>query len=129
MRKQFALQIASSSFMTHMFSLSSRHPSRFQISRTTGLIAMTELLPGTDFLNNSYVGSHNFFSGISSSLPLFATTDVVPFRLTPNMQNFLGPIFTEGILTSGIMAIGRSLTEPEVGCKDGNETGTLTKKN
>jgi len=96
MRKQFALQVASSSFMTYIFSLSSRHPSRFQISRATGLIAMTELLPG-----------------ISGSLPLFATTDVVPFRLTPNMQNFLGPIFTEGILTSGIMAIGRSLTEPE----------------
>lgn len=70
-----------------------------------------------------------FFSpGISGSLPQFATTDVVPFRLTPNMQNFLGPIFTEGILTSGIMAIGRSLTEPEVGRKSGSETGTLTKK-
>jgi hypothetical protein len=32
----------------------------------------------------------------------------------PNMQHFLGPIFTEGLLTSGIMAIGRCLTEPEV---------------
>jgi len=51
--------------------------------------------------------------GISQQFPLFATNDVVPFRLTPNLQNFLGPIFTEGILTSGIMAIGRSLTEPE----------------
>jgi hypothetical protein len=30
------------------------------------------------------------------------------------MQTFLGPIFTEGILTSGILAIGRCLTEPEV---------------
>lgn len=60
---------------------------------------MTELLPG-----------------ISSNLPVFATSDVVPFRLTPNMQTFLGPIFTEGILTAGIMAISRSLTEPEVSC-------------
>ena len=46
MRKQFALQIASSSFMTYVFSLSSRHPSRFQVSRATGLVAMTELSPG-----------------------------------------------------------------------------------
>ena len=46
MRKQFALQIASSSFMTYTFFLSSRQPSRFQISRKTGFIAMTELLPG-----------------------------------------------------------------------------------
>lgn len=30
------------------------------------------------------------------------------------MQNFIGPIATEGIMTAGIMAIGRCLTEPEV---------------
>jgi transformation/transcription domain-associated protein len=66
------------------------------MSRATGLIAMTELLPG-----------------VSNQLPIFATSDVVPFRFTPNMQNFVGPIFTEGILASGIMAIGRCLTEPE----------------
>ena len=30
------------------------------------------------------------------------------------MQNFVGPICTEGILPSGIMAIGRCLTDPEV---------------
>ncbi|PPQ93995.1 hypothetical protein CVT25_009843 [Psilocybe cyanescens] len=96
MRKQFALQIASCSFMTYLFCFASRHPARFQISRSTGLIAMTELLPATH-----------------GTQPLFATNDVVPFRLTPNMQNFLGPIFTEGLLAPGIMAIGRSLTEPE----------------
>ena len=47
-------------------------------------------------------------------MPVFATSDVVPFRFTPNIQHFIGPILTEGILTSGIMAIGRCLTEPEV---------------
>lgn len=99
MRRQFASQLSASSFMTFVLCLSSRHPSRFQICRSTGQIAMTELLPG-----------------ISSNLPVFATSDVVPFRLTPNMQTFLGPIFTEGILTAGIMAISRSLTEPEVSC-------------
>lgn len=45
-RKQFALQIASCSFMTYVLCLSSRHPSRFQLSRVTGQVAMTELLPG-----------------------------------------------------------------------------------
>jgi transformation/transcription domain-associated protein len=96
MRKQFSLQVASSCFMTFVFALSSRHPSRFQISRTTGLIAMTELIPG-----------------VSGQVPIYATPDIVPFRLTPNMQTFMGPIFIEGVLTSGMMAIGRSLTEPE----------------
>jgi hypothetical protein len=52
MRKQFSLQVASSCFMTFVFALSSRHPSRFQISRTTGLIAMTELIPGLSILQS-----------------------------------------------------------------------------
>ncbi|KAJ7180147.1 FAT domain-containing protein [Mycena crocata] len=96
MRKQFALQIAACSFMTYTLCLTHRTPTRYLLSRTTGQMTMTELVPG-----------------ISNQLPIFATNDVVPFRLTPNLQNFLGPIFTEGILTSGIMAIARSLTEPE----------------
>ncbi|KAF8195850.1 FAT domain-containing protein [Mycena galopus ATCC 62051] len=96
MRKQFALQIASCSFMTYTLCLTHRIPYRYLFSRGTGQMTMTELVPG-----------------MSQQIPIFATNDVVPFRLTPNMQNFLGPIFTEGILTSGIMAIGRSLTEPE----------------
>lgn len=50
MRKQFATQVASSSFMTYVLCLSSRHPGRFHISRATGLIAMTELLPGEEVL-------------------------------------------------------------------------------
>ncbi|KAG6816156.1 hypothetical protein H0H87_008290 [Tephrocybe sp. NHM501043] len=73
MRKQFTLQIASSSFMTYALCL----------------------------------------SRISTAAPILATSDVVPFRFTPNMQHFVGPIFMEGILTSGMLAIGRSLTEPE----------------
>lgn len=97
MRRQFGSQLAAACFMTFVLCLSSRHPSRFQICRSTGQIAMTELIPS-----------------LSSQMPIFATSDVVPFRLTPNMQNFLGPICTEGILTSGILAIARSLTEPEV---------------
>ncbi|KAJ7700136.1 hypothetical protein B0H17DRAFT_1158131 [Mycena rosella] len=96
MRKQFALQIASCSFMTYTLCLTHRTPLRYLLSRTTGQMTMSELVPG-----------------MSQQLPIFATNDVVPFRLTPNLQNFLGPVFTEGILTSGIMAIGRSLTEPE----------------
>jgi len=51
--------------------------------------------------------------GLSNQSPVFATSDIVPFRLTPNMQTFLGQIFTEGILASGMMTIGRSLTDPE----------------
>ncbi|KAI6164899.1 hypothetical protein EDD17DRAFT_1802323 [Pisolithus thermaeus] len=98
MRKQFALQVAATSFMTYVFCLTSRSPSRFHISRSTGLIAMSELLPG-----------------VASQAPVFASNDAVPFRLTPNMQRFLGPILTDGLLTTSILAIARCLTEPDFG--------------
>jgi len=47
MRKQFALQVAATSFMTFVFCLTSRAPSRFHLSRSTGLMTMSEMLPGT----------------------------------------------------------------------------------
>jgi transformation/transcription domain-associated protein len=114
-RKQFALQLAACSFMTYVFCLSSRHPTRFHISRSTGQIAMTELLPGTNPHQLSIeVVFNSCKPGVSNQAPVFATSDVVPFRFTPNMQTFIKPIFTDGVLASGIMAIARSLTEPEV---------------
>ncbi|KAG7449166.1 uncharacterized protein BT62DRAFT_1073682 [Guyanagaster necrorhizus] len=96
MRKQFALQVAACSFMTYLLCVGGRLPSRFYISRSTGQIAMTELLPS-----------------MTSNHPQFATSDVVPFRLTPNMQHFMSPIFMEGILATSLMSMGRCLTEPE----------------
>lgn len=98
MRKQFTTQLAATCFMTYILCLTSRLPSRFHLSRATGQIAMSELLPST-----------------SSQTPIFASTDVVPFRLTPSLQRFIGSVFQEGILVPDLMAIGRCLTEPEVG--------------
>ncbi|KAI0698576.1 hypothetical protein BC835DRAFT_1541792 [Cytidiella melzeri] len=96
MRKQFALQIAATSFLTYAFSIGSRTPSRFHVSRATGQIAMSEVLPGQ-----------------GPQHPVCYTSEAVPFRLTGNMQHFIGPVFTEGILASGMMTIARCLTEPE----------------
>ena len=45
MRKQFGLQISSATFMTYIMCLSARYPSRFHISRKTGLIHVSEMLP------------------------------------------------------------------------------------
>ncbi|KAI0638186.1 atypical/PIKK/TRRAP protein kinase [Trametes polyzona] len=96
MRKEFALQLASVSFMTYLLCLGSRLPSRFHWSRGSGQIAMSEILPG-----------------LTAQAPYFTSPDAVPFRFTPNLQHLLGPILTEGILACGIMSIGRCLTEPE----------------
>lgn len=45
--------------------------------------------------------------------PLHKSQEPVPFRLTPNMQHFITPTGVEGLLTSAVMAIARSLTLPE----------------
>lgn len=112
MRKQFALQVASCSFMTYVVCLSGRVPGRFNLSRTTGLMTMSEVLPGR--MRSCLAIHSDSFIGLASQNSLFVTHDVVPFRLTPNMQTFLGPVFTEGLLAAGLMSIARCLTEPEV---------------
>ncbi|TDL29737.1 hypothetical protein BD410DRAFT_736870 [Rickenella mellea] len=96
MRKHFTVQLASVSFMTYVLCITSRHPARFHISRMTGQIHMSELLPG-----------------VNSQAPVFASSESVPFRFTPNLQQFVGPIGTEGLLVSGIVSIARALTTPE----------------
>lgn len=40
--------------------------------------------------------------------------ETTPFRLTPNIQDFITPAGTEGLLTASMVAIGRGLCEPEV---------------
>lgn len=45
MRKQFAMQTAATAFLTYVCCLNNRAPSRFHISRKTGQMYMTEMLP------------------------------------------------------------------------------------
>ena len=51
---------------------------------------------------------------MSSSSMLFSSQEAVPFRLTPNLQHFMGSIGMEGAFTAALMAIARSLTPDEV---------------
>jgi transformation/transcription domain-associated protein len=45
MRKQFALQLASLNFLSFVFCLTGRGPQRYHLSRSTGQMTMSELLP------------------------------------------------------------------------------------
>ncbi|KAF7789373.1 hypothetical protein EIP86_000317 [Pleurotus ostreatoroseus] len=96
MRKQFTLQLAGVSFMSYVFCITSRLPGRFHLSRATGNIAMSEMLPTQ-----------------AQQAPVLTSLDVVPFRYTTNLQRFVGPVFMEGVLAPSMMAIARCLTEPE----------------
>ncbi|KAL8689809.1 MAG: hypothetical protein Q9218_004603, partial [Villophora microphyllina] len=98
-RRQFAAQLASLSFMTYIMHMNSRYPHKLNISRATGNVWGTELIPA-----------------IASQQAVFHNPEPVPFRLTPNLQTLMGPLATEGVFAPSMMAVARVLTE-------GSDTG------
>jgi hypothetical protein len=70
--------------------------------------------PSIIFITTYFVAYAYIYPGYAQQSPTFQSNDIVPFRLTPNMQHFIGPIHMEGILTSTIFEIGRNLSSPEV---------------
>jgi len=93
-RKQFSYQLAALTFMTYIMHMSARFPHKLSISRATGNIWGSELIPA-----------------MVSQRPIFHNPEPVPFRLTPNLQTLMGPLATEGLFSSALMAIARCLTE------------------
>jgi transformation/transcription domain-associated protein len=97
-RRQFAYQFAATTFMTYIMHMSARYPMKFSISRSTGDIWATDLLPN-----------------MNSARAYFFNPEAVPFRLTPNIQTLMGPLAIEGIFTASLMAIARCLAEQDQG--------------
>ncbi|KAG9303929.1 hypothetical protein G9A89_005839 [Geosiphon pyriformis] len=95
-RKQFTTQMASLAFMSYILSIGQRHPHKIIISKNTGNIWTTELLPT-----------------FSSNAPFLFNAESVPFRLTRSIQHFMTPIGIEGLFTGSLVAIAQCLTEPE----------------
>ncbi|KAL2849375.1 hypothetical protein BJX68DRAFT_267227 [Aspergillus pseudodeflectus] len=93
-RRQFTYQYAAIAFMTYMMHMGNRYPNKILISRATGDIWGSELIPI-----------------INPTKAFFFNPEQVPFRLTPNIQTLMGPIATEGLFACAIMAIARCLTE------------------
>ena len=95
-RRHFSYQLAAMTFMTYTMHISTRYPHKMAISRGTGSVWGSELIPT-----------------MSSQKPQFSNAEPVPFRLTPNLQTLMGPIALEGVFSCALMAISRCLTEPE----------------
>ncbi|CEG63044.1 Putative Transformation/transcription domain-associated protein [Rhizopus microsporus] len=96
LRKRFIAQYATATFMAYIFSVGNRMPHKIMISRRTGNVWMTEFLPGWNTAN-----------------PVFGNGEAIPFRFTPNIQDFITPIGIEGPFASCLMATARCLTEPD----------------
>ncbi|KAJ8604234.1 hypothetical protein MRB53_041886 [Persea americana] len=95
-RKQFSQQYASLTFMTYVMNINNRFPHKLFISRKSGYVWGTEILPG-----------------MAPNNPVFHNGEAVPFRLTPSIQSLMGPVSTEGVFTPALMTIARCLSEPE----------------
>ncbi|CAH7675619.1 hypothetical protein PPACK8108_LOCUS10651 [Phakopsora pachyrhizi] len=95
-RKRFTIQYASFIFMTYIFSISQRTPQRITFSRSTGQIHTTDMFPS-----------------VLPNRPEFGHNEAVPFRFTPNIQQFMTRQNIEGLLTASLMAIAHALTEDE----------------
>ncbi|KAF1991150.1 hypothetical protein K402DRAFT_389346 [Aulographum hederae CBS 113979] len=95
-RRTFSYQMASITFLTYLMHISNRWPHKYSISRATGKIWGSELIPT-----------------IAQTKPAFHNPDPVLFRFTPNIQTLIGPIATEGIFAPSLMAIARALVEPD----------------
>jgi len=97
-RRHFSYQFAATTFMTYIMHMSARYPSKLFISRGTGDIWTSDMLPT---LNQAKAYLYN--------------PEQVPIRMTPNLQTLMGPLATEGIFTASLMAIARCLAEQDNG--------------
>jgi transformation/transcription domain-associated protein len=96
LRKRFTSQMACLTFMTYVLSIGQRTPQKFYISLEKGNVWTSE-----------------FFSTISPQTFLLTNSEAIPFRLTPNLQQFITPIGLEGSFTCCVSAIADALTSPD----------------
>jgi transformation/transcription domain-associated protein len=96
--------------MTYVMHMSSRYPMKMSISRDTGDIWASDLLPN-----------------LNSAKAYFFNPEAVPFRLTPNIQTLMGPLAVEGIFTASLMAIARCLAEVDQGHEMGMQLAVFVR--
>jgi transformation/transcription domain-associated protein len=95
-RRTFSYQLAALTFMTYVMHMNTRFPHKLSISRASGRIWGSELIPS-----------------MAAGKPTLHNSEPVPFRLTPNLQTLMGPLNLEGIFAASVMTIARCLIEPE----------------
>lgn len=95
-RRTFSYQLAALTFMTYVMHMNTRYPHKISISRGSGRVWGSELIPS-----------------MAVGKAILHNNEPVPFRLTPNMQTMMGPLALEGIFAPSVMSIARCLIEPE----------------
>ncbi|TID14916.1 hypothetical protein CANINC_004587 [Pichia inconspicua] len=115
-RKQFSSQYATFTFATYMLCINARQPQKIHIHQASGRVWTSEMLPykvvGGKTPQNIFQNSSLDVSA-QRAAPMFCSLELVPFRLTPNIQELIGPIGSEGILSMHMMLIAQCLADPQ----------------
>ncbi|KAK9136460.1 hypothetical protein Syun_015790 [Stephania yunnanensis] len=94
-KKQFAIQLALSSFMSFMLQIGGRSPNKILFAKNTGKIFQTDFHPAYD--GNGMIEFN----------------EPVPFRLTRNMQAFFSHFGVEGLIVSAMCATAQAVVSPK----------------
>ncbi|XP_058091042.1 uncharacterized protein LOC131237348 isoform X3 [Magnolia sinica] len=94
-KKQFAIQLALSNFMSYMLQIGGRSPNKILFAKNTGKIFQTDFHPAYD------------------ANGMIEFNEPVPFRLTRNMQAFFSHFGVEGLIVSAMCAAAQSVVSPK----------------
>ncbi|KAM3383848.1 hypothetical protein ACQJBY_008479 [Aegilops geniculata] len=94
-KKQFAIQVALSCFMSYMLQIGGRAPNKILFAKNTGKIFQTDFHPAYD------------------PNGLIEFNELVPFRLTRNMQAFFSNFGVEGLIVSAMCSAAQSVISPK----------------
>ncbi|KAI3989472.1 hypothetical protein MKX01_022747 [Papaver californicum] len=94
-KKQFAVQLALSSFMSFMLQIGGRTPNKILFAKSTGKIFQSDFHPAYD------------------ANGMIEFNEPVPFRLTRNMQSFFSHFGVEGLIVSSMCAAAQAVVAPK----------------
>ncbi len=92
-RRDFIRQFGVTLFQNYVFSIGHRFLHKCGFSRRTTASIQTDILP------------------MVTASGQISLIEIVPFRLTPNIQEYITPIGVDGVLVSTIVSAARSLTK------------------
>lgn len=94
-RQTFARQYAGSVFLAYVMALGHRYPHKISLSRSKATVLNTEILPTLN--PNGQI----------------TLVEAVPFRLTPNIQEYMTPVVVEGVFTPAIHSYAEVFYRPD----------------
>ncbi|XP_022879771.1 transcription-associated protein 1-like isoform X2 [Olea europaea var. sylvestris] len=94
-KKQFAIQLALSSFVSFMLQIGGRSPNKILFAKNTGKIFQTDFHPAYD------------------ANGMIEFNEPVPFRLTRNLQAFFSHFGVEGLIVTAMCAAAQAVVSPK----------------